>query len=495
VRGDLPPSWVWAPLSDLGTWYGGGTPSKANLAFWSNATIPWVSPKDMKLFRIRDSEDHITREAVEQSATNLIPVGSVLLVTRSGILRHSLPVAITEIPTAINQDLKALVPHNWINSTYLAYSIQAFESEILSKTSKNGTTVQSIEFYQLLSLELPIAPPREQERIVREIEKQISRIDAAIENLNRARMALKRCRASTLKAACEGRLVPTEAELARAEGRGYESGCSLLASILKERGITVPSYIPPHMICEGWAEATVEELASVGTGATPLRANVDFYKSGTIPWVTSSALNNAYVTETREFVTEKALRETNLTIYPKGTLLVAMYGEGKTRGKCSELLIEACTNQAIAAIVTTGLAAQCRSYLKLFFQKNYEDLRRLASGGVQPNLNLSLIKSLQVPLPPLAEQRRIVAEVERLLSVAEHTEAIILESLGKANALRNQILMQAFSGTLVPQNDGDEPASVLLEKIRQSRAAAAADRPRRGRGVKPGVSTHIITHK
>lgn len=101
---------------------------------------------------------------------------------------------------------------------------------------------------------------------------------------------------------------------------------------------------------KGWRLVKIEVIATVGTGATPLKGKKECYDKGTIAWVTSGALNDEYLTTATDYVTEHALKETNLTVYPKHTLLLAMYGEGKTRGKCSELIIEACTNPTIAAI-------------------------------------------------------------------------------------------------------------------------------------------------
>jgi type I restriction enzyme S subunit len=152
---------------------------------------------------------------------------------------------------------------------------------------------------------------------------------------------------------------------------------------------------------EGWTKCSIEQLADVGTGATPLRSNQSYWNGGTIPWVTSGALNRRLVSEPTELVTVKALKETNLTIYPAETLLVAMYGEGKTRGKCAELQIEATTNQAIAALEFEEESAPCRPFVRTFLEKNYEEVRRQSSGGVQPNLNLGIIRAVVVPLPPI----------------------------------------------------------------------------------------------
>jgi type I restriction enzyme S subunit len=128
---------------------------------------------------------------------------------------------------------------------------------------------------------------------------------------------------------------------------------------------------------------------------------------------------------------------------------VALYGEGKTRGKCSELLIEATTNQAIAAIVQNGLAELTRPFLKWFLQKNYEAIRLKSSGGVQPNLNLSIIENTIFPFPSLQEQTQIVQEIESRLSVCDQLEATLTENLNKAEALRQSILKRAFEGKLV----------------------------------------------
>ena len=298
---------------------------------------------------------------------------------------------------------------------------------------------------------------------------------------------MKRYRASVLQAACEGRLVENEAELARAEGRQYEPADELLERILKERRQTWEAqstrrraYIEPDapdtpdlpQLPEAWTWANVGQLAGVSTGSTPLRSRLDFYEGGTVPWVTSSALNDAMISTPNGRVTPQAVSECRLSIYPPRTLLVAMYGEGKTRGKCSELMTPAAINQAIAAIRMVGAAADCIDYTRVFLTSNYEQTRRMSSGGVQPNLNLGLVRKIPVPVPPIAEQVRIVTEVERRLSIIQKAEAAVDASLNRAERLRQSILKRAFSGRLVPQDPTDEPASRVLERIRAERAEA-----------------------
>jgi len=162
----------------------------------------------------------------------------------------------------------------------------------------------------------------------------------------------------------------------------------------------------------GWSWASMGTIAIVGTGTTPSRTNSAYFSPATIPWVTSGETGQSFITKTGQAVSELALRETGLTVYPQGTLIVAMYGQGKTRGQVSELTIEATTNQACAAIVPVIQDVEHRRYLKLFFEKIYDEIRELSAGGAQPNLNVGKIKATQVPLPPLAEQHRIIACVE-----------------------------------------------------------------------------------
>ena len=390
-------------LSELGKWVGGGTPSKANSAYWTDGTIPWVSPKDMKTERIRDAMDRITEEAADNSAATRISRGAVLVVVRSGILKHSLPVAVADVDITINQDMKAVELRPGFLPEYVAWAIRAHAKDILHRCTKSGTTVQNIDFPSFLRFKVPIVPLDEQRRIVAEIEERLSRLEAGVAALKRVQANLKRYRAAAL------------AEM---------------------------THIDKEQLPTGWHWSSVGELAQVGTGSTPKRDRADYWQGGTVPWVTSGVVNQPTVTEPTEFITETALRETNCKVYPPGTLLVAMYGEGKTRGMCTELCVPAATNQALAAVQTS---VELRPFLKRVLQASYERTRSAASGGVQPNLNLSHVRAIRVPLPPPDEQDRIVQEIDRRLSVVEELETQVGADLARAGPLRQAALAQAFA--------------------------------------------------
>lgn len=204
--GELPKGWNMQKLSSLGTWRGGGTPSKANKAFWENGNILWVSPKDMKSKIIHDTIDKITLDAIENSSAKLISKGSILFVVRSGILRRTLPVAITLTDVTVNQDLQAFTP-NEISSDYVYWYVQARNEDIRKDCSKDGTTVESIESSLLKNYLIPVCSNEEQNKIVQEIESRLSVADKMEESITQCLQQAEALRQSILKKAFEGKLV------------------------------------------------------------------------------------------------------------------------------------------------------------------------------------------------------------------------------------------------------------------------------------------------
>lgn len=175
----LPAKWAEVPLGALGVWRSGGTPSKANTAWWRDGTVPWVSPKDMKSDIIEGSQDKISVEALAVGAADLIPTGSLLIVTRSGILAHSTPVAVTSIEAAINQDLKALIPAKGVDAGFLAAQIRARSGELLAHARKAGTTVESLILERLQSFPIRLAPERQQVLISAQLSRMRKRVQSA----------------------------------------------------------------------------------------------------------------------------------------------------------------------------------------------------------------------------------------------------------------------------------------------------------------------------
>ena len=333
----------------------------------------------------------------------------------------------------------------------------AFRAHIRDVASTT-TNISNINASKLVAATVPLFGSRYCDEVSSRIEELFSEIDEGERALERVGRLVERYRQSVLKAAVTGEL--TREWRARISTAGVAASDDLPA---------------------GWRRVAVEELCQVQTGATPKRGEARYFDNGTIPWVTSGAVNASRITEAIELITQAAIDETNAKVFPAGTLIVAMYGEGKTRGKISELGIAAATNQACAALLCADLKPEVKGYLRLFFEQHYDDLRSQAAGGVQPNLNLSLIKQTVLPLPPQPEAREICDRVAVHLSQAKALGLELTRRRSAATALRQSILKAAFSGQLVPQDPNDEPASALLARLAAQPADAPATPRRRGR--------------
>lgn len=203
--GDVPSHWAVEKLKFFVGFAGGGTPSKDNPAYWEG-TIPWVSPKDMKRPRITETEDYITEAGQMNSPCTLIPPMSVLTVVRSGILQHSIPVALNMVPVVLNQDMKALLPSERVNSRFLAYEISGCQKELREAWVKQGATVESIEHQRMADSELALPPLQEQQAIADYLDAETAKIDDLITHTHDEITLLKELRAATIADAVLGRV-------------------------------------------------------------------------------------------------------------------------------------------------------------------------------------------------------------------------------------------------------------------------------------------------
>jgi type I restriction enzyme, S subunit len=249
------------------------------------------------------------------------------------------------------------------------------------------------------------------------------------------------------QASCEARKSPN-----------YEPAAKLLERIAKEKAqlikdgkIKKQKPLPaitdeekPFELPEGWAYERIGTFGIVGTGATPSRSNPLYWDPAVVNWVSSGETSDFFVAQTKEKVSELAIKETNVSIYPVGTLIVAMYGQGKTRGQITELLEPAGTNQACAAIMLVDQSINHKDYVKLFFRKAYLELREHAAGGAQPNLNVGKIAATIVPIPPLEEQHRIVAKVDELMALCDQLKTRLSDAQTTQLHLTDAIVEQAM---------------------------------------------------
>ncbi len=206
---DLPSNWIYAPLVNLGQIQGGGTPSKSNLNFW-NGTIPWISPKDMKVDRISKGRNFISKNALEKSSTKLIPQNSILFVIRGMILAHTFPVAVTQNEVTINQDMKGITPYPATNPEYLFLVFKSIQGNVLSfiKEATHGTL--RLEMSLLQTFAFPLPPLEEQKEIVRQVDKLFALADKLEAHYQKAKTHIDKLSQSILAKAFRGELVPQD---------------------------------------------------------------------------------------------------------------------------------------------------------------------------------------------------------------------------------------------------------------------------------------------
>ena len=371
-----------------------------------------------------------------------MPSGSVLFSSRAPIGY----VAIASQPVTTNQGFKSFVLPDEIDPSYAYYYLQT-ASELVESLS-GGTTFKEISGANAARIRFAIAPIPEQRRIVAKIEKQFTRLDAAVAALRRTQANLKRYRASILRAACSGELVPAEAELARAEGREYEPASVLLQRILPERRAhweaqekrrgkykepATPDTSDLPALPEGWAWATVDQVIVRSEYGTSVKCN---YESDGLP-----VLRIPNIVAGEVDLADLKFANQTLPIDSDRALQVGDVLMCRTNGSISLI--------GKTAVVKTPLEPyhSFASYLLRFRFTDYPPLsnwfhtfatsqhgrnyieREAASSAGQHNVSLSLIHRMPVPLPPLAEQHRIVAEVDRRLSVTQHAEAAVEASM------------------------------------------------------------------
>jgi len=363
----------------------------------------------------------ITELGLKESSSNLIPANSIIVCTRMGLGK----IAINTIPVAINQDLRALIISRM--NIDLRYIIAYYKT--LSIRGE-GTTVKGISIEELHNMLFPLPPLAEQQRIVVKVNELMSLCD----ELEEAEQELDALESrfeeylpkSILQAAVQGKLVPQDI---------HDEPASVLleriraekARLVKEGKIKKEKPLPPisedeipYDLPEGWVWCRLGDLGDWGAGATPLRSESRYYHNGTINWLKTGELNDGIIYESEEKITEEALNECSLRINKVGDVLIAMYGA--TIGKLAIVGAEMTTNQACCGCTPfTGVYNYYLFYLLKAYRKI---LVEKGEGGAQPNISRIKIRNLPVPLPPLAEQQRIVVKVEELMALCEEIKAV-----------------------------------------------------------------------
>jgi type I restriction enzyme, S subunit len=391
-----------------------------------------------------------------------------------------------------------------IDPRWIYYSVQGSDFVTAMVSRVQGALYPAVRPDDVRSYVIPLAPAEEQKRIADSIDINLSRLQSAGDALARVRANVIRYRASVLKDACEGRLVPTEAELARREGRNYETADVLLGRALKERRTTweeqeleelrakgqeptddrwkrkykepeTPNPSQLWELPEGWAWATVHQLNQarrpVAYGVLQPGPHVE----GGVPLVRVGDLDQGRIkVEGMKMVAPEIAARYPRTRLQGGEVLLTLVG---TIGRTAVVPPEMAGANTARAVGVIPLTPSVRPrWVELWF-RNPAQIARLTAAAhevARKTLNLEDVRFAPVALPPLAEQDRILSEVAAALSIVGDVASQVDRAEHRANRLRQSILKRAFEGRLVAQDPSDEPASALLERIQAERNAGEA---------------------
>lgn len=483
----LPHGWQWVRLGAIGNIFNGNSinASEKESKYDGVEGLPYIATKDVGYgFDPLDYDNGICIP-LDEEKFRIAHQGAVLICAEGGSAGKKCGLTDRDIcfgNKLFANELYGQIPSRFILYVYLSPVFRA------SFTAAMTGIIGGVSIAKFVEILIPLPPLDEQYRIVAQIDRLMACCNA-LENLRNERekkrlathsaalsqlidltgkgnandawafiskyfgdlYAVKEnvveLRKAILQLAVMGRLVPQDPNDPPAS--------ELLEEIEAERRrlvnagkIKTPKPLPPikpeevpYQLPQGWEWVRVAELTDVGTGSTPETTNQDFY-GGSIPWYTSSATNDLFAPMPDKFITEKAISETNCKVFPAGSLMVAMYGQGKTRGQVSEIVIPGATNQAVAALVFFRSSEGVKKYLKYFFIKIYDEIRLLAEGAAQPNLNVGKIKETLVPLPPLSEQHRIVARIDQLMALCETLDQQINAATSKQAELLGAVMAQ-----------------------------------------------------
>ena len=382
-------------LKDICSMQSGGTPSRSKSEFYTG-NIPWAKISDLEKSNdgyIYETEEHITDEALKSINNRFFKVGTLLLAMYGSVGKT----AISKIDLSTNQAILGIniVDEKKVDIKYLRYWFTTIKEQLLNRAV--GAALANISLGIVKELEIPLPNLATQQRIAAILDQA----DAIIQN-NRAIV------------------------------QKYDA---------LTQSLFLDMFGDPVKNEKGWEKIKLGDLSQISSGSTPSRLN-DNYFSGNIPWVKTGEVNGKIILDTEEKITKEALENSSCKLYPKGSLIIAMYGQGRTRGQIGFLGIDATTNQACAVIPPSEKINF--NYLFKLLKLNYEDIRSLGRGGNQPNLNSGLIKSYEVINPPITLQNQFA---ERVAVIEAQKQQAQLE-LAKSEELFQSLLQRAFNGEL-----------------------------------------------
>ena len=383
---DVPEGWVTTVLDELATFGGGKTPSMDHKEYWNNGKYLWITSKDMKFAHITDSILKISDIALEEMTT--YGKGTLLMVTRSGILRHTLPIAILDVQATVNQDIKTISCYVHEVHKYLYYAIKAQEAHILENYHKDGTTVDSIDLDRFKKLSIHLPPLSEQQRIVEEIERWFALIDTIKQGKVDLQTTIKQAKSKILDLAIHGKLVQ--------QNPNDEPASELLKRINPKAQIPCDN---EHyaQLPKGWNIISMQDICKLKDGIK--RDN--------------TSLINLDVKYLRGISEGNIIH--NGKFVPANSYMILVDGENS--GEVFRTPIDGYQGSTFKLLDIDQNVNE--KYILNVINLHRKALRENKVGSAIPHLNKKLFKAIAVPLPPYNEQIRIVEAIKSTFNILD----------------------------------------------------------------------------
>jgi len=390
--------WASKSLSEVVVFRGGGTPSKATAKYWTG-DIPWVSSKDLKSDLIFTSADKITAEAIKNSSASMLPEGAVLMVTRSGILKRTIPIGLTMRQLTVNQDLKALCVREGTSPKFLFYFLKASEPFLLSRVTRSAT-VHRLQADIIKNLQIPVPPLPEQERIV-------SILDEAFEGI------------ATATAHAERNL-----------HNARELFQSVLQSTFEQKG-------------EGWVETTLKDVCGITAKLADPKddAFIDLLHVGGANIESNTGKLIELKTAREEgLISGKFPFDQSMVLYSKIRPYLMKVARPDFEGLCSADIYPLSPKNGVLD----------RDFLfHALLTEGFTDYAIQGSGRAgMPKVNRTHLFAYRIAIPPLDEQKAIVQKLDALASETRRLEAVYQRKLDALAELKQSLLQRAFAGEL-----------------------------------------------
>ena len=398
------PNWGKSNISDHFKLLIGGTPSRDNENYWDIAKQTenrWVSIKDLKGRYLSETAERISELGIQKSNVKLIPENTVIMSFKLTIGRLS----ITKRPLYTNEAIVSFIPKrsNSVDTNYLYYGLQSWNLLEEVDQAVKGATLNKDKMSRIVGLFPPLPEQKKIASILRSVDEVIENTQKQIDKLQ------------DLKKATMNELLT--------KGIGHtEFKDSKLGRIPKS-----------------WQSQIIKDFCRLTTGGTPSTSNSNYWNERTIPWLSSGEVHKKRVRFADNFISEEGLKNCSAKLIPKKALLVALAGQGKTRGTVAITEIETATNQSIAGIITDNQICE-PDYLFFNLDSRYDELRSISGGAGRAGLNLEILSNLDVALPPLPEQKKIASIFSSIDENIEQKQKKLLQTQSLKKALMQDLL-------------------------------------------------------